>query len=146
MKNLKRKKHIRKKYIYHKLIKKLNISLIIIFILLTISIYKIYIENTSLYIVFFGLIVWTLFWYILGRMYKIHWHERKKQIISKIDTIWVFFLIAYIAIELWKSWIFSPIIPSTELWTFWIILVSWLFIGRFFYMVNSIKKIIKKKR
>lgn len=146
MKNNKRKKHLTKKYVFPKLLKKIRVNIVLIFIFFLLSVYRFIEWDIQLKFFIFALFIGTVIWFLLWRMYKIHWDNNKKQVVSMIDKIGFIFLGIYILIEVWKRWIFSPIIPDMQLGAFGIILLTGLFIWRLASMMVRIKQVVREER
>lgn len=146
MKKIKRKQHLAKKYIFPKLIKRIKINFVLIFLIFLLALYKLFSGDITAFYFLLALLIWIPLWFLFGRMYKIHWHIEEKKVMSKIDKIWIVFLLFYIWIEVGKKWIFSPIVPVEQISWFWIALLSWLFIWRIIYMLYKVKQVVKEKK
>jgi len=79
-------------------------------------------------------------------MYKIFWHEEQEKVVSQLDTIGVFILIAFIIIEVGKNWVFGHWLEGTELNTFGLIFITGVLQGRLLAMLFTIRKVLESMK
>ena len=139
---LKQKRKIAKQHIAPKLLKRLKIFAVIITVIISIVIYKLFLGELGLPLAGIGLFIGTTIGLIAGRMFKIHWDTETEKVVSKLDKIGVIFLILYIAIEIGRKWLFGYWLHGSELNAFGLIFLAGLLLGRLLAMLKNIRKVL----
>lgn len=140
-----KKKHIAKKHIDPKLLRRLIIFSVIITIIFAIAGYRYYRGDITLLHLAIGLIIGTSIGYIAGRMFRIFWHEELERVMSQLDKTGAIFLVVYIGVEVGRNWLFGHWLSGVELSAFGIVFLGGLLLGRFLSMISAIRKILVEK-
>jgi hypothetical protein len=93
-----------------------------------------------------GVLLGTLVGVILGRLLNIRWRADKARVVSELDVVGVLAIIAYIALDLSRTWIFGHFIQGPALGAFTLALLAGALFGRFIGMRISITRVLASRR
>lgn len=86
---------------------RLRLFLVISLVLLGIIIYDLILREINLPLAVIGIGIGIAVGLVAGRMFKIHWHEEKQKIASRLDILGIAILILYIGFEIVRERLFS---------------------------------------
>ena len=136
------KRHLLIKHTDKSLMFRLRLFLTISLILLGIIIYDLIVGKITFSLAVLGIGVGIIIGLIAGRMFKIHWHEDKKKVVSKLDVLGIGILILYIFFEIFRGKIFGVLLQDSQTWTFTFAFFSGTMFGRFLTMGFNIRSIL----
>lgn len=131
------------KHIDRKLIIRMRIFVIIFFATLIIAIVDTIKFDVPMWLLPVALIVWGGIWLLAGRIQKITFDHDAFKIISRMDRLWVFILILYIAVAILRKQLIWDRVTwySVTVVTLWV--VSGTMFGRTLAMRYAIRTILK---
>lgn len=144
-KHFEKRKKIAQTHIDPKLLRRLQIFTVIIFIIFSIGGYRYYRWDITIVHLVIGGFIGTGIGYLAGRMFRIFWHEELEKVMSQLDKTWIIFLILYIGVEIGRNWLFGHWFSGVELSAFGIIFLGGLLLGRLLSMTSAIKKILREE-
>ncbi len=121
---------------------KLRLFLVISLVLLGIIIYDLILQEINLPLAAIGIGIGIAVGLVAGRMFKIHWHEEKKKIASRIDMWGIVIIVLYIGFELLRERLFSNWVNGSVLTAFTFAFFSGTMFGRFITMGFGIRSIL----
>jgi hypothetical protein len=136
-------KHYRKKVDFSLLLR-LALFVIIIIILAFISLFNVIEGKLNVYVAFGGGFFAILIGLVLTRISRIFWHPKKKKVISQLDEIGTILLIVYVALEVYRKWIFEHWLSGAALNAFILIIAGGLLLGRFLGTFIQIKTVLEE--
>lgn len=134
-----------KEYVDTKLLKRLKILAIIVFIMTAVLSYDVITSHIHILFVIIGLIFGVGIGMIVGRMFSIEWHVEDSKVISRLDLIGGIILILYISLSIFRHWIFAHWFTGAVLSAFTISFVEGVMIGRILSLRFFIKKVLTKQ-
>ena len=124
------------------LVLRLRLFLAVSLALLGVIVYDLFQNTITLPLAALGIGVGIVVGLIAGRMFKIHWHEDKKKIVSRLDVLGIGILILYIAFEIFRGRIFGALIQNSLPTAFTFAFFSGTMFGRFLTMGFNIRSIL----
>ena len=134
------KKHIDK--IDKKLIRRIRMFAVILFVMAGALVYEILTSHINLLWVLLGLILGFIIGSIVGRMFSIEWHEEEKKVIGRLDVVGIVVLIIYIAVSITRHWVFAHWFVGAILTAFTLSFVAGVMLGRLLSLRFNIKRVL----
>lgn len=134
-----------KKHVDTKLLRRLKILAIIVLIMTVVLVYDILTSHINILFIIIGLVVGIGIGIIVGRMFSIEWHVEDSKVISRLDLIGGIVLVIYIALSIFRSWIFAHWFTGAILSAFTISFVEGVMIGRILSLRFFIKKVLTEQ-
>lgn len=131
-----------KEHIDKKLLRRLKMLALIVFVMTAVLTYDIATSHINILFVIIGLTIGVGVGIIVGRMFSIEWHVEDSLVISRLDLIGGIILIVYIALSIFRSWIFAHWFTGAILSAFTISFVEGVMIGRILSLRFFIKKVL----
>jgi len=139
------KRKIAKQHVGQRLGTRLRIFSIIITVIVGIGAYNVLSNQISASLAVGGLVLGIPLGFVVGRMYKIFWHTDTQKVVSTMDKLGIFFLAAYIIIDLSRKWFFSHWLQGAQLNAFTLVFLAGLMLGRLLTIIRNIKKVLREE-
>ena len=139
-----KREHI-KKHIHYKLANRIKIYFAISIIMIGVVVYEVITTWFNPFLALGLRGIGLIAWYYLSRMFKIYWHIEDKIITSRVDRIWWIILWVYMAFSFLRHYLIGLFVQAPLVFVVTFSLVAGIMIGRFFWMRDTIIKILKKQ-
>ncbi len=133
------------KTVEKKLIWRLRMFFAIFVIILGLIIFDISIGVIHLLLASGGIALGVLIGILIGRIFKIRWHEEEARVVARLDTIGTIMLICYFIFAFSRHWIFEHFIHGPALSAFIFCTVSGIMAGRILNMRLNIQKVLREQ-
>ena len=110
--------------------------------MLGVIIYDLFQNTISFPLAVIAIGIGVLIGLVAGRMFKIHWHEEKNKVVSRLDELGIVILILYIGFAIFRGRIFGSWIHGSVLTAFTFAFFSGTMFGRFMTMGFKIRSIL----
>ncbi len=134
-----------KKHVDTKILRRLKMFAVIIFIMTMVLIYDIITSHINILYVIIGLLIGAGVGIIIGRIFTIEWHVKDSKVISRLDLIGGIVLAVYIILSIFRHWIFAHWFKGAILSTFTVSFVEGVMFGRILSLRFFIKKILTEQ-
>jgi hypothetical protein len=136
------RKALARKHVDRKLLFRLRMFLAISFIMLLIIIYDVIQNVINPALAVLGIGAGLILGLFLSRIFRIAWHEERKQVISNLDRVGTAILVIYMIFSFLRCQLLSQWIHGPELSAFIFALIGGVMFGRFMAMNFHVQKIL----
>jgi hypothetical protein len=92
------------------------------------------------------LIVGAAVGYVYGRLVRVQWDEHESKVVTRLDTVGVIIIIAYIVLAYFRETLLADFFTGAALTAIGLTLAGGILIGRFFGMHLSLMRVIREHR
>lgn len=139
------KEHPAKKHIDRRLIFRLRLFYVISILLIGLMLYDVFEGIIGIELVLGGFFLGAFIGLIANRMFVIHWHEERAQVVSRFDKVGIVILLLYVAFSISRRWLFGHWIQGSLLTAFTYDILAGVMIGRVAGMSLKIRNILSER-
>lgn len=125
-----------------KLIKKIKMLLLILFIMAGVLIYEILLSHINPLWILLGLSIGFIIGAIIGRIISVQWHEEDSKVIGRLDLLGGIILVIYIILSISRHWLFAHWFTGPALTAFTVSFINGVMLGRLFNLRFHIKRVL----
>jgi len=139
------KEHPAKKHIDRRLIFRVRLFYAISMMLIGLMLYDVLEGIIGIGLALGGFFLGSFLGLIATRMFVIHWHEERAQIVSRLDKIGIIILLLYVLFSVSRKWLFGHWIQGSALTAFTYDILAGIMTGRLAGMRLKIKSILSER-
>jgi membrane associated rhomboid family serine protease len=126
-----------------RIIKRLRIYLLVMFILLVVIVFEVLNGRFSILFSISGIIIGLLIGIIVSRVYNLSWDEEANNVIGKIDWIGAVILVCYLIFIFTKTQLLGYWVQGNSLFAMVLGITAGTMLGRVMSTERGIKKVLK---
>lgn len=142
----KSRRQLFRKHVHSKLLIQLRIFAAVSIVMFGIVLYDIWEKILSLNLAVLGIAIGFIAGFIVGKLYKVIWHEDSQKIVNRMDKFGILVIVLYIGFSIFRGQIFGQFIHGPALTAVTFASVGGVMIGRFTAITGNIYSILKQQK
>lgn len=132
------------KHLDNWLIARFVIFSLIVLVLSFVVGYDVYTNVISIPLATVGILLGLIIGFLVGRMYKVDWHQKKKKVIANVDRTGAFIIVAYILLSILRVWLFKQWLHGPLLTAFTFSAITGIMAGRLMFLGLNVRKVLSR--
>lgn len=134
------------KHVHKRLLSQLVIFAVIGVVMFGIVAYDIWTAIITIPLSILGIGIGVGAGFIVGKFYRIRWHEETQKVVTGLDRFGVIVIIIYIGFSIFRSQIFGKFVHGPALTAIGFASAGGVMMGRFAAIADNINKVLKKQK
>lgn len=142
----KSRRQLFRKHVHSKLLIQLRIFAAVALVMFGIVLYDVWEDIMSVELAALGIVVGLIAGFVVGKLYKVIWHEDSQKIVTRMDKFGIVVIALYIGFSIFRRQIFGQFIHGPALTAVTFASVGGVMVGRFTAIVGNINKILQQQK